>query len=359
MNVLTKTTFFITFFIAILSFTACGSKEEKLPEVNNLPHYSQVTAIENKDSTADVFKIENNALYNIGNIEKIIDMVYSVKNSAYIYSVSVGSGQNLDSNKLVIVKDKKRKELKDFYSAVDLKINSLGDKIVFRTFSKDAKESAEGLKIYDINNKKYINMNSKVLVSGNLYQWIDENKIIYYGSIEGQKNSTKIYLYNFSSNKEEVYLDNMNGYCMYFTPIDKDILFLASQEDKFKLYYYDSKDKKSRVVAENIEEIYRSAVDVKNGHIFLFAEGSGGSIELYQFSTESLQLERITYDFPKQIDTLSGMGLDEEGNVYFSGMQNEDNKDKKDIFMYNNKERSINLISSHEGKYSVYSSDKS
>jgi hypothetical protein len=359
MNILAKTTFFITFFITILTLTACGSKEEKLPEVNNLPHYSQVTAIENKDSTAEVFKVENNALYNIGNIESIIDMVYSIKNSAYIYSVSVSKGENLDSNKLVIIKDKKRKELKDFYSAVDLKINSLGDKLAFRTFSKDAKESAEGLKIYDINNKKYINMNSKVLVSGNLYQWIDENKIIYYGSIEGEKNSNKIYSYNFSSNKEEVYLDNMNGYCMYFTPINKDILFLVSQGDELKLYYYDSEEKKSKAVAENIEEIYRSIADLKNGHIFLFAEGSGGNVELYEFSTESLQLERITYDFPKQIDTLSGMGLDGEGNVYFSGIQNEENKDKKDVFMYSNKEHSINLISSHEGKYSVYSSDKS
>lgn len=359
MNILTKTAFFITFFIPILIFTACGSKEEKLPEVNDLPHYSQVTAIENKDSTAEVFKIENNALYNIGNTEKIVDMVYNIKNSAYIYSVNIAKGENLDNNKLVIIKDKKRKELKDFYSAVDLRINSSGDKLAFRTFSKDAQESAEGLKIYDINNKKYIDIKSKVLISGNLYQWIDENKIIYYGGIEGQKNSNKIYSYDFNSNKEEVYLDNIDGYCMYFTPINKDILFLARQGDKLKLYYYDSTDKIAKSVAENIEEIYKSIADFKNGHIFLVAGKSGGNIALYQFSTDSLQLERVTYDFPKQIDILSGMGVDEQGNVYFSGMQDEEKTDQKDVFMYNNKDHSINLISSHEGKYSVYSSVKS
>jgi len=358
MNALTKTTFFITFFITILIFTACGSKEEKLPEVNNLPHYSQVTAIENKGSDAEVFKIENSTLYDIGTIENIIDMVYNIKNSAYIYSISIAKGQNLDNNKLVVIKDKKRKELKDFYSAVDLKINSLGDKLAFRTFSKDAQESAEGLKIYDINNKNYIDIKSKVLVSGNLYQWIDENKIIYYGGIEQEKNSAKVYLYDFSSNKEEVYLENMDGYCMYFTAINKNVLFLIRQGDKLKLCYYDNADKKNKAISENIEEVYRSMEDLKNGNIFLFAGEYGGNRSLYKFSTENLKLERITYDFPKQVDILSGMGLDEEGNAYFSGIQNEEEKDKKDVFMYNNKDHSINLISSHEGTYNVYSSVK-
>lgn len=354
-----KTTFLITFFIAILSFTACGSKKEELPKVNNLPHYSQVTAIENKDDTSDVFKIENNSLYNIGNIESVFDMVYNIKNSIYIYSVNISKGENLNNNKLVIIKDEKRKELKDFYSAVDLKINSSGDKLAFRTFSKDAQESAEGLKIYDINNKKYIDIKSKVLVSGSLYQWIDENRIIYYGGIEGQKNSNKIYLYDFISNKEEVYLDNINGYCMYFTPINKDILVLTRQGDKSKLYYYDSTRKKVEDVEGNIEEIYKSKADLKNGHIFLVAGEDEANRALYKFSSENFKLERITYDFPKQVDILSGMGLDEQGNIYFSGIQNENEKDKKEVFMYDNKEHSINLISNHEGKYSVYSSVKS
>lgn len=359
MNVLTKTTFFITFFITILIFTACGKKDEKLPEANNLPQYSQVTAIENKDGAADVFKIENNALYKIGNIENIADMVYNIKNSAYVYSVKVAKGENFDNNKLVVIKDKRIKELKDFYAAVDLKINSSGDKLAFRAFSKDAQESAEGLKIYDINNKKYIDMKSKVLVSGDLYQWIDENRIIYYGGIENQKNSNKVYLYDFNSNKEEVYLDNIDGYCLYFAPINKDILFLARQVDGVKLYCYDDTDKKAKAISGNVGEIYGSITDLKNGNVFLFAGEDGGNTSLYKFSAENLKLERITYDFPKKIDISSSMGLDGEGNVYFSGIQNEEDKQKKDVFMYNNKDHSINLISNHEGKYSVYSSVRS
>ena len=114
MKTFIKITFFITFFFAVLSFTACNSKEETLPEVNNLPHYAQVTAIESKNDTADVFKIENKGLYNIGNIENISDMVYNIKKSVYIYSVIGSKGENFSSNKLVIIKDKKEKSLKIF-----------------------------------------------------------------------------------------------------------------------------------------------------------------------------------------------------------------------------------------------------
>lgn len=359
MKTFIKITFFITFFFTVINFTACSSKVEEVEQVDSVPKYSQVTAIENKNDSADVFKIENKGLYNIGNIENILDMVYDIKNSVYIYSVNISTGENLSNNKLIIIKDKKRKELKDFFSALDLRINPSGDKLAFRTFSKDSIQSAEGLKIYDINNKKYIELKSKVLVSGDLYQWIDKDKIIYYGGIEGQKNSNKIYVYDFSTNKEEVYLDNINGYCMYFVPVNKDILFVARQVDGSRLYYYNSKDKNVKSIEGNIEEVYKSKVNLKSGDIFLFAGEDEKNTSLYKISTKNLKLQKITYDFPQRVDVFSGMGIDEAGNVYFSGIQNEYEKDKKDVFMYDIKDQSINLISTHEGKYSVYSDIKS
>ena len=146
---------------------------------------------------------------------------------------------------------------------------------------------------------------------------------------------------------------------MYFAPMNKDILFLARQGDKSKLYYYDSTSKKTKDVEGNIDEIYKSISNFKSGDIFFFAREDEGNTAVYRFSSQNFKLERITYDFPKQIDVASGIGMDEQGNIYFSGMQNEDEKDKKDVFMYDNKEHSINLISTHEGKYSVYSEAKS
>jgi hypothetical protein len=358
MKTFIKIAFFITFFFIVLSFVACSSKQRELPEVNNLPHYAQVTAIENKNSIADVFDVKNGGLYNIGEIENIQNMVYDIKSAVYVYSVNILKGENLISNKLEIIKDKKKKELKDFYAALDLRINSLGDKIAFRTFSADSIESAEGLKIYDIKNNQYINLESKVLVSGSLYQWIGGNKIIYYGSIQGQKNSTKIYLYDFNSNTEKVYLDNINGYCTYMAPVNNGILLLTKKDDQYQLYYYESKNNIIKEVKGSLNRVYNSITNTKNGSVFLLAQEDEGAPALYKFSAKNLKLERITYDFPKQVDVTAGIGMDDQGDVYFSGLDNENAKDKKDVFMYDDKKGSINLISTHEGKYSIYSSVK-
>lgn len=357
MKTFIKTIFFITFFLIVLSVTACSEKEEQLPEVNNLPRYSQITAVESNSNNSNVYRIENSGLYKIGTIEDVSNIVYSFKNSVYAYSVYISKGENFNNNKIVVIKEGKVKELKDFYAAVDLKINPAGDKLAFRTFKNDSLDSAEGLRIYDINNKKYININSNVLISGGLYEWIDKNKIIYYGSIEGKKNSSNIYVYDFVNKKEEVYLDVINGYCMYFTLLNKNVLFLARQGDMDKLYYYDSKNKETKAIESNIQEIYNSIADLKNGDIYFFGTEDNKNLALYKFSSKNLKIDRITYDFPKQIDALSGIALDDEGNVYFSGIQNENEEGKKDVFMYNRREKSINLISTHEGKYSIYSSE--
>lgn len=357
MRTFIKTTFFITFFLMILSLTACNQKEEELSQVNNVPHYSQVTVVENNDSNSNVFKIENKGLYKIGTVEDVSSIVYNIKNMVYVYLVNISKGENFNNNKMTVIKDGKMKELKDFYAAVDLKINPTGDKLAFRTFKRDSLESAEGLKVYDTNNKKYINLNSNVLISGGLYEWIDENKIIYYGGIDGKKNSSDIYVYDFLNKKEKIYLDVINGYCMYFTLLNKSIFFLERQGDEDKLYYYDNEDKEVKAIESNIEEVYDSISDSRNGDIFFFGTEDNTTLALYKFSCKSLKVDRITYDFPKQIDVFSGIALDDEGNVYFSGIQNENEKDKKDVFMYNRREESINLISTHEGKYSIYSSE--
>ncbi len=345
--------FFIVSFI-ILSLTACSDNKETLEEVNNLPHYSQITALESNEENSGVYKIENKGLYKIGTIENLLDLSYNNKNAVYVYLQNISKGKNFNNNKIVVIKDKRKKELKDFYAALDFKLNPSGDKLAFRSFKEDSRESAEGMRIYDIKKNKYINLKSNVLVSGNLYGWINENKIIYYGSIEGQKNSDKIYSYDFNTNKEEVYLDDINGYCTYFVPMGNNILFLAKEGDSQSLYYFDAEKSTVKSITNNIYRVSKSVAIYKNGEIFFIGSEDEKQLALYKFSSQNLKLERITYDFPKELDEMSGIAVDDQGNVYFGGTDISDQDEKVDVYMYDNKERSINLISTHEGKYSVY-----
>lgn len=358
MKISFKIIFTLISFCIILNITSCGNKKDESPEIIELPHYSQVTALESKDAAVDLFKIENRNLYKIGAVENLINLVYNLSKKIYVYSINVSKGANFNYNRLQVFYDGKKVEINNFYAAIDLKLNFQGDKIAFRTYKSDSLDSAEGMKIYDIKNSKYISLKSKVLVSGNLYQWIDTNRIIYYGTIEGQKKSDKIYEYDFNTNKESVYLQDIDGYCMYFIPMNQNLLFLAKQGDKSVLYYYDKDSKNIKNIESSISNIYDSVVNYENGDIYFIGDQNGKDTALYRFSSRNFKLDRLTYDFPKVLDETAGIAMGKDGNVYFCGLENPDEKYKKDIFTYDIKESSINLISTHEGNYSVYSNIK-
>lgn len=341
----------------ILNLTACSYNKETLEEVNNLPHYSQITALESNKENSDVYKIENKGLYKIGTIENLLHLSYNSKSAVYVYLQNISERKNFNNSKIAIIKDKKKKELKDFYAALDLKLNSSADKLAFRSFKEDSRESAEGMRVYDIKKNKYIKLKSNVLVSGNLYEWINENKLIYYGNIEGKKNSDKIYSYDFNNNKEEVYLDNINGYCTYFVPIGKNILFLAQKGEGQLLYYFNNEKNIVESITNNIGSISKSVVNFENGEIFFIGSEGEKQSALYKFSSKDLNLERITYDFPKELDENSEMAADSQGNIYFGGTDVMEQDEKVDVYMYDGKDKSINLISTHKGRYSVYNSD--
>ncbi len=98
------------------------------------------------------------------------------------------------------------------------------------------------MKIYDLENRKEIKIKSDVLVSGNLFKWLNEDEILYYGINSEKENKAKIYKYNVKENKEEVYVDNIEGICTYFMPNGDDVLLLSRQGDKINLSYYNKKD---------------------------------------------------------------------------------------------------------------------
>lgn len=352
-----KTLSIIIILSFVLNFTACGLNKETSEEVDNLPRYSQVTALENKGENSEVYKIENKDLYKIGAIESLLGLTYNSKNQIYAYTENISKGQNFNHSKITIIKDNRKKELKDFYAALDTKLSPTGDKLAFRSFKEDSMESAEGMKIYDIKKSKYISLKSKVLVSGNLYGWISDNKIIYYGSMEGKSDSDKIYSYDFDSNKEEVYLDNTNGYCLHFIPIGNNILFISRQGNSQAVYYFDSEKNTTKSIATNITSIIRSAANYQKGEAFFIgSEGDEKQMAVYKFSSKDLKIQRLTYDFPKELDEDSEIAMDIQGNIYFCGMDEPDQENSLDVYMYDREEGSINLISTHKGKYSVYSS---
>ncbi|MBV4415231.1 DUF5050 domain-containing protein [Clostridium tyrobutyricum] len=347
-----KNMLLIIVFFAVLILVGCGVKKEEIDKFS-VPKYSNVIVLESNKGKKRIFNIENDALNENNSYVDILDLNYNLSKSVYVYLLSKKGNEN----KIQIINKNSKIELKDFFSASDIKLNQSGDKIAFRIYKTDSTSSAQGMKIYDIKNNKYINLKSNVLVSGNLYAWLDENRIIYYGSKAGEKNSTKIYAYNIENNKESQYYDNINGYCMYVFPVNNNILYVSGIGDNQFLYYYDKTNNTTRVLDKNITGIYKSIKDDKRKKIFFIAKQRNNVCALYEFSYENLTLNRITYDFPKFIGASYGIAEDRDENIYFTGYDTEENENNMDVYMYNIKQKSINLLSNHESLYKIYGSE--
>lgn len=352
MQYLKRIMFFMVLLITNVTLSGCVNKNKSEGEKISTPNYSYAVIIENNQNENKMYNLDNYHLNEHGTISNnVTDLVYNKQKSVYVYLDNVNE-ESGGSNKIVIINKGVKTEITDFFLAEDVKLNSSGDKIAYRTFKNNSLDSAQGMKIYDLKNKKYIKLNSKVLVSGNLYNWLDGHRIIYYGSMEGKQNSNNIYVYDFNTSKEQIYLEDTKGYCVYFTPLGNDILFLSRLGDTLYLYYYNYESREFKLISNNFKKIYNSLVDEEDGAVFFSAGIGEEDSELYKFTSNSGELKKITYDFPQNVKTSSNICKDEKGNIYFVGLENEESA--SDVFMYDVKEKSINIISDHEANYTIY-----
>lgn len=340
--------------LIIIFCVECNYKSHNKKEILYMPKYTDIIAIENKENQNKILGIESKTVHEIGKIKDVMEIEYDPKKSVYVYLLPIKNGDLGHKNKIQIIYNNLVTELHDFYSACDIKLNSSEDKIVFRSYGSSSPSSAEGIRIYNLKTGKYIKLKSKVLVSGNLYSWLDENKLIYYGNIPKKRGSSKIYVYNTDTGKEKIYLDNIYGYCMNFINVGSGILYISKIADNTYLYYYNQRDKKNKLIDENISTIYESTKYNQNNNIFFIAEQKNGISAVYEFIKKNGCISRITYDYPKIVNTYCGIAEDHYGNVYFTGIYSRNLHNKMNIFVYNSKDKTTSVLSAHEGKYRIY-----
>lgn len=355
-KVLTSLIFILA--VIVILFLHSG-KNNVATEKISIPDLGKITVLDNKSGNYDIYKIENNKLSNLGSMTGLEELVYNTKNSIYVYSMEISKGNNLVHNFIQIVNKGEFNKLDDFYSASDLKLSPSGHKVAFRTFKSDSNQSAEGMRIYDVEQNKYINLNSNVLVSGNLYEWLDDDHIVYYGTKEGKKNSSKIYMYDLKDKRESVYFDKIDGYYIYFKLLGNNLFVLSRQSsgDNF-YYYYDYSNNMVKSIKSNVMGIYDSKFNEKTKELYLLGTEDNKYASLYKFSPANLSIDKITYDFPKSVSPSSGIAEDKDGNVFFCGSNSEDQKNnEQDIFVFLKDKNSINLISDDKSIYKLYNDE--
>ncbi|WP_138204438.1 hypothetical protein [Haloimpatiens lingqiaonensis] len=350
--------------IIALNISACSKSNTNKNNSQNTPEVSidigsikfpNVTILCRKSDYNQLFSINGDTLDKIGKIptEDILDLIYSKEKDVYIFLVKKIDKNGKIANQIKIKKGNNTKILNESSIYADIKISPNNNNILFRSFKDANMNMPEGIRIYNIDEDKEIKIKTKVLVSGNVYQWLDDENIIYYGIISDKPNSGHIYKYNIKSGEESVYLDKLEGLCCNIYSISKDeILVLDNREDEYKLTYYNVKTGDKKLICKNISDM-TAVVQNKDKKLLYFIGESlqSGGYSLFSIDLNTFECSQLTYDLPKNVDKLGGLALDPKGNVIFAG---KDSEDKNDIYIYDTKNNSTSLITNSSNNYKIY-----
>lgn len=333
---------------------------------NNKKHEYQLISHQSLSSVIAISKVGSNyqinniqsdySLKKVGDLKGIADFKYSNDKNIYVSTIINNSDKN-SYNKLIIQNKDSVKELNELFYYSDIKMSKNSTKIAYRSFQDKSCTIPEGMQIYDIEKMCKIKRNSRVLVSGNIYEWLDDDNLLYYGVIPGVNNSAKIYKYSVKESKEEVYFDKLDDYCKYFFPIgNRGLIILENSLDDYKLYYYDFKTDKKQLLSQLISEIKNIKLDINRNKLYFIAKiAEQNKYYVYQFNLNDLSLFRITYDFPNYVYSDGGLAIDKKGNLLFVGYN--DNVVEKDIYLFEPDTNTISLISENSSNYRILSSN--
>lgn len=352
-----RTWLIIFFLMIVMILNGCSSTGKQVKSFQGLSiPKSPIMVLEVNGSDISYNKLENNRVLRVGSSSNIWDVTYNINSDVTAYTKILSQGKEFNNVEIFVEKDDKVYLLNNFYNAENLKLSPDANMLSYRSFGKDSVESAQGIKVYDIKHNKEMGISKDSLVSGTLYEWLDGDNLLYYAVKDGKVDSDKIYKYNFTNKKEEVYLDKINGYCTFFTVENGNILYFSKLGDDTNLSYYNKNTGISKDLDNNFSDIYNSVYNPISKEFFLLARDKYGSLGLFKVSTENNTCKRLNYDFPKVIDKDGGVAVDSKGNIYFSGTSDNPDSPQYDIYMYNINDNSINLISAHSSKYLIISS---
>ncbi len=339
-------------FLMIVTCSCTNKKADDNVSQVVLPKYPTVSILRSEENNISILEEKELSLKSIDKLKNISDIKYNNENKVYVSKEVISKGKNFNKSIIKILSLNGEKVLQEFYAAEDMKLSPNANYLAYRSFKEDSLDSAEGLKIYDIKGNKPVLLKNQTLVSGNLYAWLNEDEILYYGASEDK--GTNVFKYNIKNQEETVYTPVLNGYCKFFICFDGNLLMLFDNGESNNLMIYNKSDNSLKKLDTNFQIIYDGVYNKKQKEIFLIAADNQEEVNLFKLSLDDLSLSKVNYDFPKFVDPNGGLALDDRGFIYYLGYS-EDTKLKNDVFLYNEDENSNILISDEPSYYKIAS----
>lgn len=354
-----KYAFFLTALIFSVELSSCGAAKKEKNNIK-LPGYSEIIALKSKQEDSYIYSVDGKSLIQTEKIGAVSEINYNNISGFYAYLKDIGLGNSLRHNNIDILTKGGENIINNFFSASDMRLSPDAGKLAFRAYKNDSLQSAEGMVIYDISKGRYLNLKSKILISGNLYRWLSKDEVMYYGISKDGNSNGEIYKYNLITNNEIQVLKDIEGYCTFFIPVGDNILYIEKNQNNSKLCYYNTKSDKKNIISSDIGDIWDAVPDYKHNSVyFIGSRINEPYCSIYKITLDDLVVQRITFDFPKNVEKSGGIALSAEGILYFCGV-NEDVADSKDdVYSFDIQDSSINIISSRtdSGIYKVFYSN--
>lgn len=311
--------------------------------------YGKINVLTSKGDYVEFFTLNNNVLKPLGQMNNVMEFIYNYEKSIYIYLIKVSDGEILPHNKIKIETPKIEQVIDTSYNMSDLKLSPNGNRLVFRRFSKDSYESVEGIVVYDLIKSKEHKLKTNSLISGDMYQWLDDNKLIYYAASSGENKSYGIYCYDLEKDIETPYFNNLEGYCTFLYPLgNKKIVFLEQNINESKLIITDLEKKERKIISQNIFEIYNILWDKELNLLYYTAlDQNENKTFIYQCDLNTNRQVRLNYSFPDEISSNGGLVKGDGNIIYFTGTKDGINN----IYSYNPKSNAISLITNKNDNY--------
>ena len=318
------------FIFIVLPLLILGCKEENTNS-NNVAEVIQLekgAVLKSEEGKYNIYNYKNYKYYKEDTQSTVL--AYDKGSSSYI-CIEDGKRFIVYNNKKYIIKDEKYEGLKlsphGKYISYFLDDNGLKLKV----FKNDDKNSE-------------IKINTNVSISGTLYDWYDDNTIVYYGVKTDKTNG--LFTYNLITNKEELIYKVEEGYLAYLKGTVDNLLFLQiNLENDKELIVIDKKTKNSNVLSNEIEEL--NDVISLNEKFYFTGKMKDDSESLYEI--EDNNIKRLVFDFPAIIDAEKGLKADNEGNILFVG-KNDISSQYEKIYSYN-KDKSVSVVSDEAVDY--------
>lgn len=304
-------------------FTECNSNEKKDIKENIDLNIGSIVKTEKGENSN--LNLENDSYKKVSNDEVVIE--YS-KDKSYVY---------LSNEKHFVKRKNEIIEINnDKYN--NLNLSQTGNYIGY--IIDDAENE---LKIIDLEKNKEIKLKSNVIISGEFFDFTNEDSIIYYGISEEGENG--VFIYDLKTNEEKMIYKIEKGYVEFLKVLDDEVIILNnSVEDGKYLKTINLKTKETKILSDKVDKL--SDIQKNNNKYYFLGSIKTDGDSLYLISDNDI--ERIVFDFPNEISLESKLSKNYNGEILFMGKNVGDSG--MEIYSYN-LEDGVKLIEDKEGTY--------